>query len=401
MWMNANHGRTPPPHRPAHTWVDTSPNDDTHYSPRFSSDELNVLSTNELLGTPGGTVQSYREVIDKLRIDNSNLKLKLFFMENVVSETTEKLNGAHHPGLAEKDRENFLHENVELRVQATELERRLGERNSQKGAAERFLEEKELVNSQLRTQTMDMADEIALLRSTLTDVRQDSLERETECHSLRVDMETLMKARDEEVQSLREIVDDVEETYTSEVGSLKQNLETLTAQLQAATVVQKPSSNILLDDQLALMGDCHEAPESSSEVLSPLLTQMHDCWEINLTPKNDDDRHTECDGCGAGKRGSGQPMMLQAYPPPHPRQQGGRRHRADSSGLCSTASSILLPSCAFGSNNRSSLAADLEVLHEVKLLLGQTMSVIRAKPKRGHQPRRDGGVENVRNLMVP
>jgi hypothetical protein len=47
---------------------------------------------------------------------------------------------------------------------------------------------------------------------------QDSLERETECHSLRVDMENLMKARDEEVQSLREIVDDVEETYTSEVG---------------------------------------------------------------------------------------------------------------------------------------------------------------------------------------
>lgn len=108
--MNTNHGRTPPPYRPAHTWVDTSPNDDTHYSTRFSSDELNVLSTNELLGTPGGTVQSYREVIDKLRIDNSNLKLKLFFMENVVSETTEKLNGAHHPGLAEKDRENFLHE---------------------------------------------------------------------------------------------------------------------------------------------------------------------------------------------------------------------------------------------------------------------------------------------------
>jgi uncharacterized protein YaaN involved in tellurite resistance len=57
-------------------------------------------------------------------------------------------------------------------LQATELERRLKERNSQKGAAERFLEEKELVNSQLRTQTMDMADEIALLRSTLTDVRQ-------------------------------------------------------------------------------------------------------------------------------------------------------------------------------------------------------------------------------------
>jgi hypothetical protein len=108
---------------------------------------------------------------------------------------------------------------------------------------------------------------------------------------------------------------------TRQVGSLKQNLETLTAQLQAATVVQKPSSNVLLDDQLALMGDCHEAPESSSDVLSPLLTQMHHCWEISLTPKNDNDRHNECDGGGEGKRGSGRTMMLQAYPSPHPRQQ--------------------------------------------------------------------------------
>mmetsp|Transcript_30925 Transcript_30925/g.67559 ORF Transcript_30925/g.67559 Transcript_30925/m.67559 type:complete len:192 (-) Transcript_30925:224-799(-) len=164
MQVDAIDCKTP---RPAGLY-DTGDDD----SPCFASDEVNVLQENEMRGTPGGTVQSYKEVIDSLRKDNSNLKLKLYFMENVMAETTDKLSKADHPGLPEHERDGFLHKNVELRIKATELERRLEMRTSQKNLAERSLEELEASNRKLQAQVVDMGDEIALLRSTLSDVQQ-------------------------------------------------------------------------------------------------------------------------------------------------------------------------------------------------------------------------------------
>eukprot|EP00976_Prorocentrum_cordatum_P090373 1188093-Prorocentrum_minimum.AAC.3 len=99
MRLDTSYCSTPPPAMWSETSIDSNGDDD---SPRYASDEVNVLKENEMRGTPGGTIQSYKEVIDSLRKDNSNLKLKLYFMDKLIAETNEKLSNPEH------DHDDFL-----------------------------------------------------------------------------------------------------------------------------------------------------------------------------------------------------------------------------------------------------------------------------------------------------
>ncbi|KAK3278290.1 hypothetical protein CYMTET_13767 [Cymbomonas tetramitiformis] len=149
----------------------------------------------------GGTVQGLREVIDQLRVTNSNLKLKLYFMEKMTAELSEKLAETEDGQMSAKI-EAMLQENIELKVSMTELRHSLSnnkdEASNQLQDLRREVEEMRAQETQQRSLSEEVDVETSLMRSQMVEMLQEFEERHQE-----------LQAKDQELRAVQAAHDDL------------------------------------------------------------------------------------------------------------------------------------------------------------------------------------------------
>lgn len=199
----------------------------------------------------GGTVQGLREVIDQLRVTNSNLKLKLYFMEKMTAELSEKLAETEDGQMSAKI-EAMLQENIELKVSMTELKHSLSnnkdEASTQLQDLRREVEEMRAQETQQRTLSEEVDVETSLMRSQMVEMLQELEERHQE-----------LQAKDQELQSVQAAHDNLikaEITYKQEaldaqrvrvgledkVRSLEKRLKAFMDELEEAAKTEQSDS---------------------------------------------------------------------------------------------------------------------------------------------------------------